>query len=363
MLPKGTYHRHGVSLVELLVVVAIFGMIAVTVLPNIAATTESRRSREAARMLTSFIAKAQSRALGRREWSGFMLVATNTTSSFVATDLFLAEVPPVYRGDTVPALLTISTTTSGSTRLATGTNGQLTLSGSLGARVTKNDLIRFDARNPWYELAADATATSVTFRVRGILTGTAKTAANAEGAGQTEHNTPWPSAGLPLPFEILRQPVASGSPFSLPEGRVIDLAWSGYGPPQLGAYMPLQTGTMGVATAGATSTLLYDGTGRLRQIQVSRGSTLNRLTVTGPVFLLLGRADRAAQAYSAAVGGSDDSIGANWQYADSYWIAIDPFTGIAKSAECKPNAVGSTDIERLIDSQDWIREILLTGGN
>jgi prepilin-type N-terminal cleavage/methylation domain-containing protein len=362
MLFAVRHHRRGVSLVELLVVVAIFGMIAVTVLPNIAATTESRRSRESARMVTSFIAKAQSRALGRREWSGVMLVATGSTS-LMATDLFLADVPAVYRGDTVPALLSISATTSGSTRLATGTNNQLTLSGSLGAGVRKNDLIRFDGRNPWYEVAADATTgTSVTFRIRGILTGAVKTAANAEGAGQNEHNTPWPAVGHPVPFEVLRQPVASGSPLSLPDGRVIDLYWSGYGPPQVGSYMPLQTGTTGVATAGATSTILYDGTGRLRQIQVSLGSTLNRLTVTGPLFLLLGRADRAGQAYDASVGGSDDSLGANWQYADSYWIAIDPFTGVAKAAECKPNSVGSSDVERLIDSQDWIRKLLLTGG-
>lgn len=363
MLPAGSHRRRGLSLIELLVVVAIFGIIAVAVLPNIAATTESRRSREAARMLTSFIAKAQARALGRREWSGFMLVATGSTS-FSAGELFLADVPAVYRGDTVPALLSISGTTSGSIRIATGTNSQLTLSGSLGAGVRQNDLIRFDGRNPWYEVAANATTgTSVTFRIRGILTGAAKTTSNAEGAGQKEHNTPWPAAGLPVPFEILRQPVSSGSPFSLPDGRVIDLYWSGYGPPQVGSYMPLQTGTTGFATAGAASAVLYDGTGRLRQIQVSLGSTLNRLTVTGPVFLLLGRADRAGRAYNASGGGSDDSLGANWQYPDSYWIGIDPFTGVAKSAECKPNADGATDIERLIDSQRWIRSMLLTGGN
>ena len=364
MCAGATNHRRGVSLIELLVVVAIFAMIAVTVLPNIAATTESRRSREAARMLTSFIAKAQSRALGRREWSGFMLVATNSTSSYGAADLFLADVPPVYRGDTVSALLTITDTTSGVTRVASGTLGQLTLSGSLGAAVRKNDLIRFDGRNPWYELAADATTgTSVLFRVRGSLVGGAKTSANSEGAGQSEHNTAWPPAGPAVPFEVLRQPVSAGSPFSLPEGRVIDLYWSGYGPPQTGAFMPFQIGTSGTAKEGATTSVLFDGTGRLRQIQVTDGSTLNRHTVTGPVFLLLGRADRAGQPDPATFNSADDSTGCNWQYPDSYWIGIDPFTGVAKSAECKPNAAGATYIEKLIDSQDWIRELLLTGGN
>ncbi len=382
MPPRTSHFRRGMTLVELLVVVAIFLVLAVTVLPSISATAESRRSREAARMVTGFISKAQSQAVGRREWSGFMLLATGA-SSFAATDLFLADVPPVYRGDTVPALLSISATTTGSTRIATGANNQLTLSGSLGARVRQNDLIRFDGRNPWYELAADATTgTSVSFRIRGILAGAAKTASNAEGAGQTEHNTPWPSVGLEIPFEILRQPVSSGSPLSLPDGRVIDLYWSGYGPPQVGAYMPLQTGTTGVATAGATSSFLFDGTGRLRQIQVSLGSTLNRLTVTGPVFLLLGRVDRAGQIYNASAGESDDSLGANWQYPDSYWIAIDPFTGVTRSAQCANlsedrnlngildagedyNGNGLLDLRAVdpISSQLWIRQALLSGGN
>jgi prepilin-type N-terminal cleavage/methylation domain-containing protein len=363
MPPRSSHTDRGMTLVELLVVVAIFLVLAVTVLPSISATAEARRSREAARMVTGFISKAQSQAIGRQEWAGFQLVAAGA-SSLAAIDLFLADVPPVYRGDTVPALLSISASTTGSTRLATGTNNQLILSGSLGARVRQNDLIRFDGRNPWYELAADATTgTSVSFRIRGILTGAAKTASNAEGGGQTEHNTPWPSVGLPISFEVLRQPVASGAPLSLADGRVIDLYWSGYGPPLANSYMPLRTGTTGVATAGATSSFLFDGTGRLRQIQVSLGSTLNRLTVTGPVFLLLGRVDRAGQAFNAGAGGPDDTVGANWQYSDSVWIVIDPFTGAVRSAGCKPNAAGANDTEKLLDSQQWIRQALLMGGN
>ena len=361
MLPAGSHRRRGLSLIELLVVVAIFGMIAVAVLPNIAATTESRRSREAARMLTSFIAKAQARALGRREWSGFMLVATNTTSSYAAADLFLAEVPPVYRGDTVPALLSISGTDP-TRRFASWSDSALA-SGSV-AGVRAGDLIRFQERNPWFEVSgtlAPVATGSFSFRLRGDM------ASASEDVGYQPHNTPWPPINQSIPFEILRQPVASGSPFSLPESRVVDLFWSGYGPPQANGtntYMPFQVTATGTATAGATTSILCDGTGRLRQIQIKLGSgTPRRCTVTGPVFLLLGRGDRAGRAYNASGGGSDDSLGANWQYPDSYWIGIDPFTGVAKSAECKPNAVGATDIERLIDSQQWIRSMLLTGGN
>jgi prepilin-type N-terminal cleavage/methylation domain-containing protein len=62
------------TLVELLVVITILGLLAVTVLPSLATSAESRRTRETTRMVSSFIAKAQGRAIGRQEWSGLKLM-------------------------------------------------------------------------------------------------------------------------------------------------------------------------------------------------------------------------------------------------------------------------------------------------
>ena len=72
--------RRGASLSELLVVVAIMGTVAVTVLPNVVGTVEARRSREATRTVVSFVGKANARALGRREWSGFVVAPTGSTA-------------------------------------------------------------------------------------------------------------------------------------------------------------------------------------------------------------------------------------------------------------------------------------------
>ena len=49
-------------------------------------------------------------------------------------------------------------------------------------------------------------------------------------------------------------------------------------------------------------------------------------------------------------------MGANWQYPDSIWIAIDPLTGAVRTAECATNSTSVTD------SQAWVRKALLATG-
>ena len=75
--------------------------------------------------------------------------------------------------------------------------------------------------------------------------------------------------------------------------------------------------------------------------------TTNRLQVTSPLFLLVGRVDRCGLAYSASP--TKASPGANWQYPESFWIGIDTQSGIVRVVEVKPN---QTDA---VSSQEYVR--------
>jgi type II secretory pathway pseudopilin PulG len=335
------------TLVELLVVIAILGILAITALPNFSSTREARGSREAARIVSSYIAKAHSQAIGAKEWSGFWMLAPNPNAA--ALDLSFATTPTVYRGDdlpdlTVPAGYVFTKHNS----VVSGTINGKPISNIIGGSTVTGiagDLLRFDGNGPWFQLDSPTT-----FRLRSQST--ADPIAN-----QSDLNTAWPAANVPHTYELLRQPIQTGSPFLLDQGRCIDLFWSGYGTTaSFEADSPTFNGITNSPTRFAGSTavcILFDAAGRLRQIVRNTA----RVPVTGPVFLLIGRSDRAGQAYSgSAPNGADDSLGANWQYADSFWLGIDPLTGVVKVAEC--DLRGTT----VVGSQTFIRSEIAVGG-
>ena len=343
MLKPLAHRRAGMTLVELLVVIAIIGLLAVTVLPNVASTTENRRSREAARVTSTFFAKAQSRAIGRPEWAGVTIVPTNANVLY-SIDLFQANVPQVYRGESYASTATISSIDTGFARGLTFTPDTTI---PTPRNVQSGDLIRFDGRGPWYELSGTGAGTRVQFR------GTTGIQSATEMVSQTERNTPWPTTGIGHPFEILRQPVRNGSAFTIPDSRCVDLAWSGFGNSTYTRFV-----NPGTPVTVPTVTVLFDATGRVRQIFTQNAAGANRVTVTGPVYFLGGRVDRANNdpTLPSTFDGTDDTKGCHWQYGDSYWIVIDPASGMVKTAECLPK---QTDV---ISSQLFARSETPTGG-
>ncbi len=338
-----SHSRRGMSLTELLVVVAILGVLAVTVGPTLATTTESRRTSEAAQGVATFVAQAQSRAIGRKEWSGFWIIPAGLNSS-AGVDLVFADVPEMYRGDTADAAVTVAST--GSPRALTFSSDAISSIGSGPGLVSvqSRDLIRFGGQGPWYELNNGVSEIRMRTHV--------SAGDSIEDAGQTERNTPWPASGVNHAFEILRQPEQSGTRVPVANGRVVDMYWSGYGTTDMFAAASNPSRFFAAGPEYRNVAVLFDATGRIRKLVVNN----DRKTVTGPVLLLVGRADRAGETDPTTFSPTDDTSGCNWQYPDSYWIGIDPMTGVVRTSACTPGA------STVVESQEWIRQNLLASG-
>lgn len=322
--------RFGMTLIELLVVVGILGLLSVIVLPAISGNEESRLGRAAAEQVAGLINQARNDAMGSGRPAG-VTIRPVSTGAAAAIDLFRCRVPPAYRGDTTSAKLTFTFTLS-SPRVEPSVLGCIDLISNAG--VAAGDLIQFDDHGPTYAIGPNPGPSGFQLAMR------------TTDAGQANANTPWPPVGVPMTFAIQRRPRVAGSPVSLGQGRCADLAWSGFA-----------GGVSGFETFGLGSTvaITFDARGQVSQILKNDV----RKTVNGPIFLLIGRTDRAGASYSNTGGptAADDSIGANWQYPSSYWIAIDPASGQVRTSECQPN-VG----DDVVASRAWASQALVSQG-
>ena len=313
------------TLIELLVVVAILGLLGVAVLPALTGNRENQSNRAAAQQVSGLLNQSRNDAIavGR---PGGMTVSSNEL------DIARCRVPPPYRGFSGTSTLTFA---FGPPTLTPSSPGDI--SNILTAGVQGGDLISFDGYGGTFQILPIPPATSPAITTAGFQVQIPAT--------KSALTSPWPPTAMPMAFQIQRQPRIVGSPRALPSGPAIDMAWSGYG--SFGGYTQF--------TAGDQVSIVFDATGVLKTLVINGIRTIP----DGTVFLLVGRSDRRGNLYNPAAGPSavDDTIGTNWQYPTSYWVAIDPVSGQTRLAECQPS-VGN-DVEA---SQQWAREAMTAIG-
>ena len=286
------------TLVELLVVVAILGLLSVVVLPNLSNPGDARKAREAARAVSGFIANVQSRSIGTRGGAGLWIEPLQNpipdsagTQHVVAIDLFAAQIPEPYAGEALNSTVTVVP------------------NGSSAALSFQNGFILPPALQSSLNMAIRFANTPALFRLNST-SGNWNATMDAS-RNQTPSSTPWPIAdvngvGYEVFLPATKDPAVS---LTLGNGMAIDLTWTALG-------------SLGPPTNQDPSQLLYDPSGRPVSVVRSLGQSE---PIVDPVCLLVAPLEMIQD-------------GTCFTKPGAYWVAIDPRGGAPRVAEVILNA-------------------------
>lgn len=304
-----TFSHRGMTLAELMIVIAIIGLLAVMVLPSIDANRGQKAGRDAAELLVSHLSQAASKGLGSHQGAAVWLEAD---SSGAGNGLAVTQL-----GFARPRTDVVGTTTV--TRVASGT-ATVPIGTFSGVLPLLPAPIRFSGIPAIFNLLAS---------------GTEIVSANPS-MNRTDDNAIVPnSPGTPLPYTLHIRPnrVPSVRARAMPSSMCIDFSASSIGVPGL------SLSTTSLAVPNSRLAITFDSMGRpeyawyLTPPQPWRAVLLDAST---PVVLLVGYAARAGAAPVSVP--SEDDPGANWQSPDARWVIVDSRSSLVRVEECDARA-------------------------
>jgi prepilin-type N-terminal cleavage/methylation domain-containing protein len=312
------HHRRGMTLPELLVVVAIIGLLAVTVLPVLSNSRQKTHAREAADSLSSHLSQVSAQALAARNGSSAWYEAESSGAGggYAMVQLGFGRVR-----DPIPRTTTVTPSTSASGSVAFTQPLPPALVTLLPAP------IEFVGIPSLFTLTGSAQITS-------IFSDLNRTAANS--ALPRSPTTPL-NCMIYLPPR--RRMAASTS--TLPHGMAVDLRWSSIGVEGFTTPVSRVVRASGSPADPRGISITFDRTGRADRVWYSVNPatgpwTWVTLDAATPVALLVGPRANVGNAYVPSP--SEDDPGATWQNPDARWVLIDPRTSLVKTVETNAKA-------------------------
>lgn len=300
--------RNAVTLIELLVVIAILGVLIAVAVPLISFRDQGREQREASRILTAFILKAQARAAQEQRPCGIWIERRGGNGD-EAFDVALASVPQVnYTGDTTTAGCLVDGN-GGNGTIGTATFGAdaqfMSVVCEPGSR------IQFEHKGPWFKVLT-VSGNSLTFTDEYRPSPPKNpTPVILDAMGNVIGYQP----PIPYKFAITLNPTNTGDRVSLPNTSTIDLTVSGSG------FNPTAFNGTGPIV------ILFSPTGGVADAFWNDVNKRNE--ATGGIHLLIGRSDKVNAADPGAVD-------ANLNDGKAIWVTINTRTGGIHTTENIP---------------------------
>ncbi len=295
----------GFTLVEMLVVITIMMILVAAAATMMQPGTESRRTREAARMVNVYLSSARNRAMETGRPCG--VIFRNFGTPGFAMNADQCEVPVCFAGYADSAMAKVTwPNVNNNVVYAELTEGPAT------GMIRRGDVMQFNGQGPYYAVADDSENAIDTDTK--YLTG-----AKIKLTFDSGQIVPWTPTETLVPFRIFRAPMkGAATPLQLPASSAVDLYWSGSG----GGYF----GSDSAFTSTVSDvTILFSPNGSVDRVYTGQGYQ----SVTEPIFLLIGNRERVDNTPPATPTAENKSSWANWQDLETgLWVTINPHTGV-----------------------------------
>ena len=288
--------RSGVTLIEMLVVVAIMMFMLGIAAPMFRPDQDKSVARDTAYALNSYLQEARTKAMatGRPCGVAFIPFENYPSACVIAQQV---ECPPLYTGETYDSSVTVS---------GNGNNPTLKFTNASAEWTKAGNMIRLGSRGVWYEMTS-ATACK-------LQTG--------DSSRPDSEFRPWTNGNWKTTYEIQAAPISKAKnylqsigmaePLKVVRGSAIDLFYSGVG----------ASGQMSNASINPVI-IMFSPTGEVGlSYRIISGQ--NTSVPTDKIYILCGQWDRSLTAFTP-----EDNL-RNYQTLDSFWIVIDPATGNSK---------------------------------
>ncbi|QDS93403.1 putative major pilin subunit [Roseimaritima multifibrata] len=331
--------RSGLTLIELLIVIAILSLLAAISLPSIRDIIREQKTSRTASLIQAYINGARARAIGEGRSFGVVIERASTESPIgraYSIRVSQAYVPPPYKGTGVAAVAAGGTLTV-TDDLVYAAQQQI-LNGHVNPVIGPGDMVGIGATPRFFPITGISAGPIALSSSISVL---------APHAAEIVAQFP---VGTTLPFTIIRKPRRSfTAPLELPEGTAIDLVYSGIGlngdqfsplaiddARGLGnrygttPYSPLSTTPFaGGVLDFQPVTIMFNATGGVNEVRSGAPSGATAVVVanqipTSNIYLMLGK---IGGVFPEAPFYVDKADQANLTDFESAWIVINRQTG------------------------------------
>lgn len=351
--------RDGLTLIELLIVMAIVVLLAGLTLPSVKNLLKDQKIGQAARVVQGFAESAKARAIASGRRVALVLERARTddkggagNDSLIANDtcirMSLGEVFPPYEGDWSGTTATVYDKSGDGfvdwMEIPAAQAASLTGSSPM---VSTGDLVELADRNQGFIISGVTTGNSAS----GIPVVQIALANPPYFNGKQCNEPIWPlttalASGAEVSFRIYRTPskMMAGS-VVLPRGTCVDLSMSGVGPSGRDfSTFSINAPTGSTASAGDFGAvyLVFSPRGTLElayyQSRTSSGvPSVVRVLPNGIFHLLIGRTDQVDPLYgtpsSVSAVSTRDDFKANLVDPANVWVSVNPYSGMIYSSQ------------------------------